>query len=171
MGWRGTLIGVVVAALVAVGCGHRVTVSAADRAFVADMAPHHALGVRMANLALRKADDVRVREFGFTMRRYQQAEFERLSSLATQWHARADEHIHGMLSDSEEQQLGAAEGRDFDRAWLKLMIRHHEGAVMMAADETATGSDIHTKTIAASIAQVQAKEIRQMEETLRDLGG
>lgn len=151
-------------------CGRTVAVSAADKAFVADMAPHHALGVRMAALALRNADDVRVREFGFTMGRYQQAEFDALSARAARWHAVASEHIHGMLSDAEERELAAAQGPDFDRAWLRQMIRHHQGAVMMATDETTNGSDPDTKIMAGAIAQVQTKEISQMQDTLRDLG-
>ena len=165
----GALVGVV--ALAAAGGAHRPSVSAVDTSFVADMAPHHALGVRMAALALRKADDVRVREFGFTMARYQQAEFDQLTARAQRWRATPSEHIHGMLTDAEEQQLASAEGAAFDRAWLQQMIRHHQGAVMMATDETASGSDPETKTIAAFIVLTQTKEIGQMQETLRDLGG
>ena len=38
-----------------------------DAAFVHHMVPHHELGVRMVDTALKNADDVRVRELAFTM--------------------------------------------------------------------------------------------------------
>jgi uncharacterized protein (DUF305 family) len=39
----------------------------------------------------------------------------------------------GMLSDAELAQLRAATGPDFDRLFLRFMIRHHEGALAMVA--------------------------------------
>ena len=157
-----------VALLALAGCGTS-SASAADKTFVADMTPHHALGVRMADMALAKADDVRVREFGFTMGRYQQAEFDQLSAMATSWKATASGHAHGMLAPAEEDALAALNGRDFDKAWLEHMIIHHEGAVAMATSELATGSDTKAKAIAANVATVQTKEISQMKAVLAAL--
>jgi uncharacterized protein (DUF305 family) len=137
--------------------------------FVADMAPHHALGVRMAALALQRADDVRVREFGFTMGRYQKVEFARLDRLARQWHAQPSDHIHGMLSAEEEASLGTLDAPTFDQTWLRDMIAHHEGAVAMATQETVDGTNPTAKAIAAVIVQAQTKEITQMRAALADL--
>jgi uncharacterized protein (DUF305 family) len=150
------------------GCGAS-SASAADKTFVADMTPHHALGVRLADMALAKADDVRVREFGFTMGRYQQAEFDQLSSMAASWKATASGHAHGMLTPAEEDALAALQGRAFDKAWLEQMIIHHEGAVAMATSEVATGSDTKAKAIAGNVATVQAKEITKMKAVLAAL--
>jgi uncharacterized protein (DUF305 family) len=158
----------VVATLALAGCGAS-SASAVDKTFVADMTPHHALGVRMANMALEKADDVRVREFGFTMGRYQQAEFDQLSAMATAWKATTSGHAHGMLTPADEDALRALNGRAFDTAWLTQMIIHHEGAVAMATSEVATGSDARAKTVAANIATVQAKEITKMKAVLAAL--
>jgi uncharacterized protein (DUF305 family) len=156
----------VAATLVALaGCGTS-SATAADKTFVADMTPHHALGVRMAAMALEKADDVRVREFGFTMGRYQQAEFDQLSAMATSWKAIASGHAHGMLTSAEEDALAALDGRAFDKAWLEQMIIHHQGAVAMATSEVATGSDAKAKAIAANVATVQTKEITEMKAVL-----
>jgi uncharacterized protein (DUF305 family) len=151
------------------GCSRGPVVTAADRTFVADMAPHHALGVRMAALALERADDVRVREFGFTMGRYQKAEFLQLDALARTWHAQPSDHIHGMLSAEEEASLGTLDAPAFDRTWLRDMIIHHEGAVAMATLEATTGSNPTAKAIAAAVVQVQTKEIAQMRSALVDL--
>ncbi|MCJ7420307.1 DUF305 domain-containing protein [Sphingomicrobium astaxanthinifaciens] len=40
----------------------------------------------------------------------------------------------GMASPAEMAALAAAEGQDFDRRFLKLMIAHHEGALAMVRD-------------------------------------
>ena len=156
------------ATLALAGCGAS-SATAADKTFVADMTPHHALGVRMAAMALEKADDVRVREFGFTMGRYQQAEFDQISAMATSWKATASGHAHGMLTPAEEDALTALNGRAFDKAWLEQMIIHHEGAVGMATSEVATGSDAKAKAIAANVATVQTKEIAKMKAVLAAL--
>jgi uncharacterized protein (DUF305 family) len=163
--WRPVLIAAVLALT---GCGGA-SANAADKAFVADMAPHHALGVRMADMALAKAEDVRVREFGFTMGSYQKAEFDQLSRMSSTWKATESGHIHGMLTPAEEQALATFEGRAFDRAWLEQMIIHHEGAVAMATSQTATGSHPKAKAIAASIVTVQTKEIARMKAVLASL--
>jgi uncharacterized protein (DUF305 family) len=156
------------ATLALAACGAS-SATAADKTFVADMTPHHALGVRMADMALEKADDVRVREFGFTMGRYQQAEFDQLSAMATSWKATASGHAHGMLTPAEEAALAALNGRAFDKAWLEQMIIHHEGAVAMATSQVAAGSHVKAKAIAANVATVQTKEIANMKAVLAAL--
>src|SRR5207253_1821274 len=40
--------------------------------------------------------------------------------------------MHGMASDRELQQLARVSGIDAEIAFLQLMIRHHEGGVIMA---------------------------------------
>ena len=170
MTWRQAVTAVTAVLLVAVlGCSSAPAPSSADKEFVADMAPHHALGVRLAALALQQAEDVRVREFGFTMGHYQQAEFAKLNQLATAWHATSSGHVHGMLTPAEEQSLATLEGRAFDREWLTQMIRHHEGAVAMATSETATGTNTEAKALALAVATVQTKEITKMKAALADL--
>jgi uncharacterized protein (DUF305 family) len=37
----------------------------------------------------------------------------------------------GMLSPEQLRQLDAARGREFERLFLRFMIRHHEGALTM----------------------------------------
>ena len=159
----------VATALALSACSRGPSATSIDKTFVADMAPHHALGVRMADLALAQAEDVRVREFGFTMGRYQKTEFDHLNHLATVWKATPSSHIHGMLTADEEKALAALSGAEFDRAWLTEMIRHHEGAVTMAATEADAGTNAEAKAIAASVVEVQTKEITKMKATLASL--
>ena len=45
----------------------------------------------------------------------------------------------GMMSADELARLERARGAEFDRAFLEMMIRHHEGAVTMARTELSDG--------------------------------
>ena len=45
----------------------------------------------------------------------------------------------GMLSPEEMQRLAAAKGAEFDKLFLRGMIKHHEGALTMVADCLAVG--------------------------------
>jgi uncharacterized protein (DUF305 family) len=72
----------------------------------------------------------------------------------------------GMASGDELQRLHAATGRDADVLFLQLMIRHHEGGVIMArAVEGLTRRDdvLH---MARSIDAGQQVEIRTMTKML-----
>ena len=51
--------------------------------------------------------------------------------------------------------LTDATGAAFDKQFLTMMIAHHEGAITMADEETAQGSNPDAKTLAAKIATDQ----------------
>jgi uncharacterized protein (DUF305 family) len=142
----------------------------ADTAFAAAMVPHHALGVRMADTAVSRADNVLVRRIAFKMLTYQQGELRSLERWATRWNAKAPEHVHGMLTAEEEARLNTRRGADFDRQWLTEMIRHHEGAVQMAEAEARNGANSAERRVAERIVNVQTEQIAQMHELLTLVG-
>jgi hypothetical protein len=45
----------------------------------------------------------------------------------------------GMMSGDQVHQLGHASDEAFDRMFLRMMITHHQGAIMMAKAESNTG--------------------------------
>jgi len=52
--------------------------------------------------------------------------------------------------------------RPFDRAFVDMMIPHHQGAIRMARAELAKGVNPQLRGIATAIVAAQAKEIGQM---------
>ncbi len=52
--------------------------------------------------------------------------------------------------------------RPFDRAFIDMMIPHHQGAIRMALAELSGGRDPQLKTIANGIIAAQTKEINEM---------
>jgi uncharacterized protein (DUF305 family) len=70
-----------------------------------------------------------------------------------------------MLTSAELDELTAATGADFDRLFLRYMIRHHEGALTMVAQLLATrgaGQDTETFLFASDVDADQRAEIRRM---------
>lgn len=70
----------------------------------------------------------------------------------------------GMMTDADMKKLDAATGAAFDRIWLQMMIKHHQGAVTMATTELKSGSNAEAKTLAQSIISSQTAEIAQMQK-------
>lgn len=60
----------------------------------------------------------------------------------------------------------AAEGADFDRRWLSMMILHHQGAVEMAKAQLAGGADPGARNLAQRIIDAQEAEIGEMQALL-----
>ena len=74
--------------------------------------------------------------------------------------------MHGMASDEEMRRLRDARGAEAEVLFLQLMIRHHEGGVVMArALEGLTRRD-EVLGLARSIDSTQRAEIAEMTEML-----
>ncbi|GGO38174.1 DUF305 domain-containing protein [Deinococcus humi] len=67
--------------------------------------------------------------------------------------------------------LETLKGRAFDRAFLSMMIVHHQGAVDMSKTVLNNVKDTQVKRWTADILSVQQKEIGQMNTWLKALGG
>ncbi|SDY88791.1 Uncharacterized conserved protein, DUF305 family [Micromonospora pattaloongensis] len=74
----------------------------------------------------------------------------------------------GMMSEQELRRLEDASGAEFDKLFLEMMIRHHEGAVRMATAEQQQGQHQAAKELARRIETSQQDEIAQMEALRTD---
>ncbi len=75
----------------------------------------------------------------------------------------------GMLTAEQMRQLDAARGADFDQLFLKLMIQHHNGAVVMVKelfDTYGAGQDQLVFKFASDVNIDQTTEIARMEKML-----
>jgi uncharacterized protein (DUF305 family) len=70
------------------------------------------------------------------------------------------------MSQQDMKKLGELSGKPFDRAFLQLMIKHHQGAITMARTEQARGSSADAKALADSIVTSQSAEITTMRKLL-----
>jgi uncharacterized protein (DUF305 family) len=69
----------------------------------------------------------------------------------------------GFLEQSQIATLQAADGREFDATFVKLMSIHHAGAVAMADKELRQGSDFRLRLMAHAIRHEQQGEIALMQ--------
>ncbi|TQM64473.1 DUF305 domain-containing protein [Humibacillus xanthopallidus] len=161
--------------------------NAADVTFATDMIPHHQQAVEMADLAAERASDAQVKSLAAAIKAAQDPEIQTMSGWLSTWgqpvpsdtdgHDMSDmDHgdgatMEGMMTDEEMQRLAAASGAAFDRLWLELMIKHHEGAVAMAETATASGKNADVVALAKEIITAQKAEIATMEQLLPTITG
>jgi uncharacterized protein (DUF305 family) len=90
--------------------------------------------------------------------------------LAARRQPRPDPHAHhaagatlmpGMLTPEEMARLTAARGPELDRLFLELMIKHHEGALVMVKDLLAAPGAGQEADVFAFVSDVEADQ--QME--------
>jgi uncharacterized protein (DUF305 family) len=145
-----------------------------DRAFVAQMIPHHQMAVQMAKIAQRRGKSAFVKQLASDIVRTQTKEIATMRA-ADQRLRRAGikkgslgvpEHMMGMNGDVARLKTA----KPFDRAFLRMMIPHHQGAVVMAKAELAKGKDPQLKHLAQNIITAQQREIREMRKQLGDTG-
>ncbi|WP_314409198.1 DUF305 domain-containing protein [Streptomyces sp. DSM 40484] len=149
--------------------------NAADVAFAQGMIPHHRQAVEMAELAEGRARSAEVSELAAAIKKAQGPEIRTLSGWLTSWgedvpaedgmdHSAHD--MRSMMTDEEMTGLENASGKAFDTAFLKLMIKHHEGAVTMARTEQADGASVAAVRLAGRIVTAQSTEIDRMNTLL-----
>ena len=75
----------------------------------------------------------------------------------------------GMLTEAPMKELDAARGADFDRLFLSFMIQHHQGAITMVKELTASRGAAQDETvfkIATDVHVDQTTEIARMQKML-----
>ena len=79
----------------------------------------------------------------------------------------------GMLTDAEMARLRAATGTEFERLFLELMIKHHEGALTMVAEllgSQGAAQDSELYALVSDIDADQRAEIARMRSMLGGMG-
>ena len=158
--------------------------SAADVQFMRDMIPHHQQALEMAALvgartnspglveAARRIESSQRDEIGF-MQEWLAARGESAPDHAAHagTHASHDmpgmatHTMAGMASPAQMAALADAEGTDFDRQFLQLMITHHAGALKMVEDLLKQSGSAYDPTLLEFVNDVsndQAAEIERM---------
>lgn len=145
-----------------------------DRAFVADMIPHHEAALQMAKIAQDRASSPFVKQLADDILRTQAAEIEAMRA--------ADERLRragvqqGSLGvprdemgmDHDATMLESA--KPFDPAFMRMMLPHHEGALTMSRAELAKGKDAELRELARQIIAAQQREISAMRKQLAKHG-
>lgn len=151
----------------------------ADVRFMQGMIAHHAQAIYMSRLAEAHGANPRLQRFAIKIDQSQTTEIEQMQGWlrANKQFVPDTSSYHtvmmpGMLTPEQIARLDKATGPGFDRAFLVLMIQHHEGALMMVADLFATpraGQDVDVSVFANDVVAVQTAEIGLMRQMLASL--
>ena len=151
--------------------------SAADVVFAENMIPHHRQALEMTALAPNRTGTALVRAVAGQIALTQRPEITIMSDwLAALGRPVPAGHAHrggrdgyGMATEQELKALRAAKGAAFDRLFLELMIRHHEGAVKMAGEQLAGGTDQRMTLMARDVSAGQSIEAGRMRKILEEI--
>ena len=148
----------------------------ADVMFAQMMIPHHEQAIEMSDIALdpNTGASAAIIALATQIKGAQDPEISQMKNLLTTWGMPTEmgsmDHssmMEGMLSLEEMDTLGQLKGAEFDKAWAKGMVAHHEGAIAMANDVLAHGKNSEILALANSVVSGQTAEI----ETLKPLAG
>lgn len=152
-------------------------VNDADVAFAQGMIPHHEGALMMAGVAAERAEHPGVRELAERIEAGQDPEIDLMTGWLEDWgrpidHGAMDGMDHGPrdMGGMDPEDMPAA-GTDFDTTWLRAMIEHHDGAVVMAGIEIDDGVNPDAIALAEQIVETQTREIDEMQRLLDELGG
>lgn len=152
---------------------------AADVEFMQGMIAHHGQAIHMSRMAEAHGANPRLLRLATKIDQSQVAEIRIMQAwLRSNGQEAPDSSswrnmmMPGMLTAAQLQELDKAKGVTFDRAFLQLMIQHHEGALKMVKDLFATpraGQEIDVNVFANDVVTVQTAEIGVMRQMLQQL--
>jgi len=165
------IIGAVIAGIALLGGDDSAEASETDGAFLAGMAPHHAMAIDMAEMAQEQAEHPEIKQLADEIVSAQTSEIETIDAIHQRlFDQPVEQGSHGSLGlDSEmmgmSMDMDALDGaQPFDREFVDMMIPHHQGAIRMAQIELADGSDEETKQLAQAIIDAQSMEIEELNQ-------
>lgn len=148
----------------------------ADVMFAQMMIPHHEQAIEMSDIALDPTIGAgeTVRNLATQIKGAQDPEIQQMKDFLTSWNKSVSmdssmdhsDMMGGMLTQEELTQLGTLRGAEFDKRWIEGMIAHHEGAIEMANDVLASGTNSDVKQLANKIIAAQNAEIEEMRALL-----
>ncbi|MFE2581446.1 DUF305 domain-containing protein [Streptomyces sp. NPDC059378] len=158
--------------------------NAQDVSFAQGMIPHHRQAMAMAGLAASRAKSQQVKDLAAKIAQAQDPEIDTMSGWLKAWDAKvpaadmsggmesmpgmdhSDSSMPGMMSGDDMDRLKGLSGDAFDKAFLQMMVSHHDGAIAMAKTEQAKGTYGPAMTMAKSIVTSQSSEITGMNKML-----
>ena len=151
----------------------------ADVEFMQGMIAHHAQAIVMSRMAAAHGANPQVLKLSNKIDQSQGPEIRIMQDWLTRykqyapdtssWH---DMVMAGMLTTAQLKELDAARGTDFDRAYLRLMIQHHAGALKMVEDlfnSPLAAQEVDVGVFANDVVTAQTGEIGIMQKLLSQL--
>ncbi len=167
-----------------------------DVGFAQDMSVHHQQAVQMASWERDHTTDPALKQLAFDIETTQLQQIGRMQGWLGLWGMAADppggkhmawmaspDHSHsatagggvdtmpGMATSDQLRALRAASGDQMDVLFLQLMLRHHEGGVIMLQYASEHASVPEVRNLAAQMLSAQSSESEYLKQLLAARGG
>jgi uncharacterized protein (DUF305 family) len=142
----------------------------ADVVFLQNMVLHHTQAITMSQIARNQASAAQVKDLAVRIEAEQNPQIQQMNSLLTGWGIPAPATTGGTGTTSgvgHGQLPGMVSGAGFDRAFLEMMIVHHQDAVDMSQIELAQASNPATRNLAQQIISADQAQISEMQTLLQ----
>jgi uncharacterized protein (DUF305 family) len=168
-----------------------------DVGFAQDMSVHHQQAVQMASWERDHTTDPALKQLAFDIETTQLQQIGRMQGwlglwgMAAEapggkhmaWMSSADAHSHsaaagggvdsmpGMATSDQLRALRVASGEQMDVLFLQLMLRHHEGGVIMLQYASENASVPEVRNLATQMLSAQTSESEYLKQLLAAHGG
>lgn len=150
-----------------------------DRHFIEQMIPHHEDAIKMAELALKKAEHPEIKMLAEAIIENQTKENEEMRDWYQNWFTEAVPEAERFFGGGMMTWRGMYNGRegdietlekvtDFDKEFIEQMILHHQIALMMVQMIEVGTTRPEMITLAKNITEVQTREIIEMQNWYRE---
>ncbi len=148
-----------------------------DVGFFEDMTTHHNQAVAMASTYLEHGTDPLLRQIANEVLLYQASEIGVMNDWVTRWGQAGKapaisrwmpgmpmrrDAMMGMATPAQMNQLDAARGAELDDLFTTLLIRHHEGGIVMAQYAEQHAETDTVRSWAAAMIDGQKGEIAEL---------
>lgn len=152
--------------------------------FARDMNTHHAQAVAMSEIVHRRSTDKDINYLAFDIMTTQQGQIGMMSGWLDVWGQSQsnsgpamawmgephDGPMPGTATPEEIEELDQLPVADMHEQYLRLLIRHHRGAIDMADDAAANATEPLVARLAGNISAGQESEIDFMQGLLAQRG-
>jgi uncharacterized protein (DUF305 family) len=138
-----------------------------DKAFIDAMVPHHQGAIDMAEIALKNAEHVEIKQLSENIISTQRAEIKELKSIKKEEFGTSEVPME--MSAEDMQMMGMTDPDElankdpFDKAFIDAMIPHHQSAIDMAKIAYEKSENPRIKELAVNIVSAQQEEIEEMK--------
>ncbi len=139
-----------------------------DLQFIDTMTAHHQGAIEMAKMVDGRTQRTELRAFAQKIIADQNKEIEQMKEWREKWFKGAPRAVNmempGMMDSMkmDMSKLSNAKDKEFDLAFIEMMIPHHAGATTMAKEAQTKAEHTEIKTLAGNIIKEQEAEIKQM---------
>ncbi len=141
-----------------------------EEQFIKDMILHHQEAVD-SSMVMLNSENPDVRGLAEDIVELQQKEIIMLESWLDEWYPMMEQEDTPMKYMKMMPELSETPSKERDVTYLKGMIKHHEGAIMMAEKVLKTNPRSEVKKLAEDIISVQSTEISSMKKMINDMNG